>query len=145
MSADYFTALRIPIRQGASSTRSTAPASQPVALIDDVLARQYWPGQDPVGQHIRRGNSAAWATIVGVVGHVKHSDLAGEDMKGKYYFPLFQMPVPFMSFVMRAPSDPGRLATAMRDAVRAVDPTQPLSQIRLMSNMVNNSLAPRRS
>jgi len=52
--------------------------------------------------------------------------------------------VPFMSFVMRTPTDPGRLASALRDAVRAVDPTQPVSQIRLMSNMVNNSLAPRR-
>ena len=118
--------------------------AQPVAVIDDVLARQYWPGQSPVGQHLRRGNSAPWAAIVGVVAHVKHSDLAGEDIKGKYYFPLFQMPLPFMSFVMRAPSDPGRLATALRDAVRSVDPTQPVSQIRLMTSMVNNSLAPRR-
>jgi putative ABC transport system permease protein len=65
-------------------------------------------------------------------------------VKGKYYFPVFQMAVPFMSFVMRAPFDPGRLSTTMRDAVRAVDPTQPVSQIQLMTQMVNNSLAPRR-
>jgi len=144
VSADYFAALKIPIRQGRVFTALDRAGAQPVAVIDDVLARQYWPGQSPVGQHLRRGNSAPWAAIVGVVAHVKHSDLAGEDIKGKYYFPLFQMPVPFMSFVMRAPSDPGRLATAMRDAVRAVDPTQPVSQIRLMTSMVNNSLAPRR-
>jgi predicted permease len=144
VSADYFAALKIPIRQGRVFTALDRAATQPVAVIDDVLARQYWPGQSPVGQHIRRGRRAPWATIVGVVGHVKHSDLAGEDVKGKYYFPLFQTPLPFMSFVMRTPTDPGRLATALRDAVRAVDPTQPLSQIRLMSNMVDNSLAPRR-
>jgi predicted permease len=144
VSADYFAALKIPIRQGRVFTALDRAGAQPVAVIDDVLARQYWPGQSPVGQHLRRGNSAPWAAIVGVVAHVKHSDLAGEDIKGKYYFPLFQMPLPFMSFVMRAPSDPGRLATAMRDAVRAVDPTQPVSQIRLMTSMVNNSLAPRR-
>jgi len=144
VSADYFAALKIPIRQGRVFTALDRAGAQPVAVIDDVLARQYWPGQSPVGQHLRRGNSAPWATVVGVVAHVKHSDLAGEDIKGKYYFPLFQMPVPFMSFVMRAPSDPGRLATAMRDAVRSVDPTQPVSQIRLMTSMVNNSLAPRR-
>jgi len=144
VSADYFAALKIPIRQGRVFTSLDRQDTQPVALIDEILARQYWPGQNPVGQHIRRGNSAPWATIVGVVGHVKQSDLAGEDVKGKYYFPLFQMPVPFMSFVMRAPSDAGRLSTAMRDAVRAVDPTQPLSQIRPMTEMVNNSLAPRR-
>jgi predicted permease len=144
VSADYFAALRIPILQGRVFTPLDRADTQPVVVIDDVLARQYWLGQNPVGQHLRRGNSAPWATIVGVVGHVKHSDLAGEDVKGKYYFPLFQMPLPFMSFVMRAPSDAARLSTAMRDAVRVVDPTLPISQIRLMTAMVNNSLAPRR-
>jgi predicted permease len=144
VSADYFSALKIPIRLGRVFTDLDRSDTPPVAVIDEVLARQYWPGENPVGQHIRRGSSTPWATIVGVVGHVKHSDLAGEDVKGKYYFPAFQMALPFMSFVMRAPSDPGRLSTAMRDAVRAVDPTQPVSQIRLMTRMVNNSLAPRR-
>ena len=144
VSADYFAALKIPVRQGRVFTALDRADTQPVALVDEILARQYWPGEDPVGQHIRRGNKAQWATIVGVVGHVKHSDLAGEDVKGKYYFAVLQMPVPFMTFLMRTPSDPGRLSAALRDAVRAVDPTQPVSQIRLMTDMVNNSLAPRR-
>ena len=144
VSADYFAALRIPIRQGRVFNALDRADTQQVAVIDDVLARQYWAGQNPVGQHIRRGTNSPWATIVGVVGHVKHSDLAGEDVKGKYYFPYTQLAVPFMSFLMRAPSDPGRLSTALRDAVRAVDPSQPISQIRVMSDMVNNSLAPRR-
>ena len=144
VSADYFAALKIPIREGRVFTALDRSDTQHVAIIDDVLARQYWPGQDPIGQHIRNGNSSPWATIAGVVGHVKHSDLSGEDVKGKYYYPAFQRPMPFMSFVMRSPSDAGRLSTAMRDAVRAVDPTQPVSQIRLMSGMVNSSLAPRK-
>ena len=144
VSPDYFAALRIPLREGRVFTALDRPDTQPVAVIDETLARQYWPREDPVGQHIRRGNSAPWAAIVGVVSHVKHADLAGEDVKGKYYFPMFQMAVPFMSFVVRAPSAPGRLSTALGDAVRSVDPTQPVSQIRLMSEMVNNSLAPRR-
>ena len=79
-----------------------------------------------------------------MVGHAKNSDLAGEDIKGKYYFPIYQMPMPFMTFVMRASSDPARYAGALRDAVRAVDPTQPVSQIGLLTDMVNSSLAPRR-
>jgi predicted permease len=144
VSADYFSALKIPIRQGRAFTELDRADTQPVAVIDETLARQYWPGENPVGRHIRRGSSAPWATIVGVFGHVQHSDLAGEDVKGKYYFPVFQMPVPFMNFVLRAPGDPGRLSAALRDAVRAVDPTQPVSQIRLMTRMVNSSLAPRR-
>ncbi len=87
VSADYFTALKIPIRQGRVFTSLDRQDTQPVALIDEILARQYWPGQNPVGQHIRRGNSAPWATIVGVVGHVKQSDLAGEDVEGEVLFP----------------------------------------------------------
>ena len=144
VSADYFTALKVPIRQGRVFTAADRSDTQPVAVIDEVLARQYWPGENPVGGHIRRGNSAPWATVVGIVGHVKHSDLAGEDVKGKYYFPAYQMALPFMSFVVRGPADPGRLSVALRDAVRAVDPTQPISQVRPMTDMVNNSLAPRR-
>jgi len=58
-----------------------------VALVDETLARQYWPAEDPVGKHSRRGRLAPWAIIVGVVGHVKNADLGGEDIKGKYYFP----------------------------------------------------------
>ena len=144
VSAGYFAALRIPIRLGRVFTAADRPDTQAVAVIDEILARQYWPGENPIGQHIRRGKSAPWATIVGVVGHVKHSSLSGEDVKGKYYFPVPQMPPPFMSFVLRTPSDPGRLAMAMRNAVRAVDPAQPVAQIRLMTGMVNQSLAPRR-
>jgi predicted permease len=144
VSADYFAALKIPVRQGRVFTALDRADTQPVALVDEILARQYWPGKSPVGQHIRRGNKAQWATIVGVVGHVKHSDLAGEDVKGKYYFPVPQMAAPFMTFLMRTPGDPGRLSAALRDGVRAVDPTQPVSQIRLMTAMVNDSLAPRR-
>jgi predicted permease len=144
VSADYFAALKIPVRQGRVFTALDRADTQPVALVDEILARQYWPGESPVGQHIRRGSKAPWATVVGVVGHVKHSDLAGEDVKGKYYFPVPQMAAPFMTFLMRTPSDPGRLSAALRDGVRAVDPTQPVSHIRLMTAMVNDSLAPRR-
>jgi predicted permease len=144
VSADYFTALKIPILQGRVFTSLDRPDTQPIAVIDEILARQYWPGEDPIGKHIRNGRSQPWSTVVGIVGHVKQADLAGEDVKGKYYFPALQVAVPFMSFVLRTPGDPGRLSTALRDAVRAVDPTQPVSQIRLMTEMVASSLAPRR-
>jgi len=93
---------------------------------------------------MRRGRQAPWATIVGIVGHVKNADLAGEDVKGKYYFPLEQDAPPMAMFVVRAPGDPARLAAGIRDAVRKVDPAQPVADVRLLSEMVNSSLAPRR-
>jgi predicted permease len=144
VSPGYFSALHVPIRQGRVFTAADRQGSQQVAVIDETLARQYWPGENPVGKRIGRGGPSGWAVIVGIVGHVKHSELAGEDIKGKYYFPIDQVPPPMITFVVRTPADPARLAAGMRDAVRAVDPTQPLSQVRLLNDMVGSSLAPRR-
>jgi predicted permease len=144
VSPDFFAALKIPIRKGRVFTDLDRQETEKAALVDDILARQYWPDEDPVGKHIRRGRSAPWATIVGVVGHVKNADLGGEDVKGKYYFPVYQVPPPMMTFVVRTPSDPGRLAGGIRDSVRSVDPTQPVSQVQLLPEMVSSSLAPRR-
>jgi cell division protein FtsX len=79
-----------------------------------------------------------------VIAHVKQADLAGEDVKGKYYFPLYQMPQPLTTLVVRTPADPARLAKDIREAVRAVDSAQPVSRVRLLSDMVNSSLALRR-
>jgi predicted permease len=144
VSPDFFSALKIPIRKGRVFTDVDRQDTQAVALVDEILARQYWPNEDPVGKHIRRGRSAPWATIVGVVGHIRNADLGGEDVKGKYYFPLYQVPPPMATFVVRTPADPARLAAGIRDAVRTVDSTQPVSQLRLLPEMVNSSLAPRR-
>ncbi len=123
-----------------------APNTAPVAMIDETLAREYWPNEDPVGKHMRNGSDQPWFTIVGVVGHTKNADLAGDVVKGRYYFSLLQQSFAFSftSFVVRTESDPSRLAGGLRDAVRAVDPTLAVSRIKLVSDMVSDSLAPRR-
>jgi hypothetical protein len=90
VSPAYFLTLRISLRIGRVFGEQDRKDSEPVVMIDETLARQYWPGENPPGKYLRRGSRLPWATIVGVVGHVKHSDLAGEDVKGKYYFPIFQ-------------------------------------------------------
>lgn len=144
VSPDYFATLKVPIRKGRVFTDADRQGTQQVAVIDEILARQYWPDEEPVGKHIRRGSVAPWATIVGVVAHVKHSDLAGEDIKGKYYFPLDQVPPPMATFLVRASGDPARLSAGIRDAVRSVDSTQPVAEVSLLPDMVSSSLAPRR-
>jgi predicted permease len=143
VSPDYFAALKIPVRKGQVFGDADRKDTLPVAVIDEILARQYWPNEEPIGRHMRFGPRLPWATIVGVVGHVKEADLAGEDVKGKYYFPLYQTPQRQATFVSRTPADPGRLTAGIREAVRAVDPAQPVAQIRLLPEMVNSSLAPR--
>ena len=143
VSPDYFTALKIPVRSGRVFTDQDHLNSAPVAVIDEALARQYWPNENPIGKHIRNGSRASWATIVGVVGHTKKSDLAGDLDKGKYYWPLFQQPIPLATFVARTQSDAAALGNTMREAVRAVSPAQAVSQIGTLSDMVSASLASR--
>jgi len=141
---NYFAALKIPFRSGRAFTEQDQQNAEPVVIIDETLAREYWPNENAIGKHMRRGSRAPWSTIVGIVGHAKQSDLAGDVVKGKYYFPLFQQPIPFATFVVRSQSDPSRLGTAIRDTVLAVDPTLAVSNIKTLSDMVGNSLAPKR-
>ena len=147
VSPDYFAAMKIPIKRGRVFTDQDRPNTAPVTLIDETLAREYWPNQDPVGQHMRNGGSdTPWATIVGVVGHTKNSDLAGDVQKGRYYYALLQkkFSFPIMNFLLRSESDPAHLTAALRDAVRAVDPGLAVSRIKLVSDMVSASLGARR-
>ena len=140
----YFAALRIPFRAGETFTGHELPGAAQSVIIDETLARQYWPNENPIGRRLRMGSRDPWATIIGVVGHVNHSDLAGDVGKGRYYFSLLQQPLPFATFVVRAKSDPAQLSNSIREAVLATDPAQPVSQIKTMPEMLAGSLAPRR-
>jgi predicted permease len=141
----YFAALKIPLRSGRVFTDQDVMGTAPVMVIDETLARQYWPDEDPIGKHMRLGGpTVPWSTIIGVVGHAKQSDLAGDTVKGKYYMATFQQSFPITSFIVRTQSDPAVLTAPIRAAVQAVDPSQAVSQIRTMSEMVSESLAPRR-
>lgn len=140
----FFTTLRIPIKAGRVFTEQDRKDTEPVAVIDENLARQYFQGQNPIGQHIRNGDRLGWARIVGVVGHVKHSDLAADSGKGVYYYSLFQRSAPFATFVVKTAGDPVALAGGMREAVRQADAGLPAYRVRALEDMVMDSLAPRR-
>ena len=145
VSPSYFAAMQIPLKSGRYFAAQDRQGTEPVIVIDENLARQYWPNEDPLGKHMRRGGPRTpWSTIVGVVGHVNHSDLAGDTGKGVYYYCLFQQPIPMTSIVLKTPGDPASLAPAIRQAVREVAPNQPVYRLKTMQDMVQNSLAPRR-
>jgi putative ABC transport system permease protein len=141
----YFAALKIPLKRGRLFTDQDREKSAEVALIDDTFARQYFPNENPLGKHLSFGGpNVPWSTIVGVVGHTKSSDLAGDESKGKYYFPLFQQTSAFTYLVLRSQVNPERLAAGLREAVRSVDPAIAVSRIKVLSDMVAASLAARR-
>jgi predicted permease len=145
VSAGYFESMQIPLKGGRYFSVQDRQGTEPVVVIDENLARQYWPNEDPLGKHMRRGGpQTPWSTIVGVVGHVNRSDLAGDTGKGVYYYCLFQKPLPMTSMVLKTQGDPAGLASAIRQAVHEVDPNQPVHRLKTLQDMVQSSLAPRR-
>jgi predicted lysophospholipase L1 biosynthesis ABC-type transport system permease subunit len=116
----------------------------PVAVIDENLARQYWPNENPAGKRLRNGNDE-WSTIIGVVAHVKHTQLAADSGKGVYYYPLFQKAgsgATTSFLIARGSGDPGRLSAAIRHAVQAVDPTQAVFDMKSMDERISDALGP---
>jgi predicted permease len=140
----YFAALGIPVKRGRTFTLDDRQGTEPVAVVDENLARQYWPNRDPIGRRIRRGDRAPWMTIVGIVGHVSHNELVGDSDKGTYYQSLLQQPVLGAWVVARMRQGLAEQPLAIGEAVRSVDPALPVNRAGAMSEMVWRSLAPRR-
>jgi predicted permease len=140
----YFAAFSIPVREGRVFTEQDRKGTEPVVVIDENLAHQYWPNQDPVGRRMHVGQNSPWATIVGIVGHVKHSALVGDSDKGVYYYPISQSPAAQAYLVAKTSGNPASLATAFREAVHSVDSSQPVFDLASMEQRVAKSLGPRR-
>ncbi len=106
------------------------------------LARHYWPNENPIGRRLRRGSSEPWATIVGIVGHVKQSSLAADAGRGAYYFSLDQQPVTELFLVARGRVSSAGLTQAIREAVRAADPAQAVFDLKTMQERIALALGP---
>jgi len=141
VTAGYFEALGIPIRRGRVFTDNDRITTELVTVIDENLARQYWPNEDPIDQQIQMGERKL--RVIGIVGHVTNSNLAADSGKGVYYFTLFQRASPLTFVVAKTRGDTANLAAAIRDAVRAADPNQAVHTMRTMEDSVAASLAPR--
>jgi len=145
ISPDYFSTLRIPLLRGRFFAPEDRGKTELVAIIDTTLARQYWPNEDPLGQHINFGDKSPWMTIVGIVAHAKSSSLEADVKEGFYFLPFAQSPNPGGEIVVRTDSaHPENMAGAMQAAIRRVDPNQPLYDLKTMEQRVDGSLVGRR-
>ncbi|MBI3665165.1 MAG: ABC transporter permease, partial [Acidobacteria bacterium] len=147
ISTGYFRTMGIPLLQGRSFTEGDNAAAPGVAIISENLARRLWVGESPVGKRITledRPKPEDWLTIVGVVGDVKQEKL-GAPSAAIIYIPYLQVSQPFWlgwaSFVVRTATEPAGLAPALRRAVEAVDPDQPVHEIATMEQVVSASIA----
>jgi putative ABC transport system permease protein len=142
----YFRAMGTPLISGRWFTDSDNENSPGVTIVNQTLAKRYWPGQDPIGKRIRGGfEGKQWVTIVGVVGDVKEQRL---DLPThlEMYRPYPQAPFPSsMVLMVRANSDPVALAAAVRREVWSVDKDVPVADVQPMTAVLSESFASRRA
>ncbi len=128
---------------------SDTAEAMPVALVNQTLARTYWPGQDPIGRRLRMGSKSgrAWMTVVGLVKDERHNGVTAA-IKEKFYVPYAQFPKAHegdaarsMTIVVRAAGDPMALVAPIRAEVRRIDPSLPIANARPMTQVVDASLA----
>jgi putative ABC transport system permease protein len=115
---------------------------QPVAIIDETMARTFWPNEDPIGKRIKRGgrqSTQPWLTIVGVVRHVRYRTLE-EPSRVQLYMPHAQTPTTGMSLAIKTTVDPRTLSNAIQREVVAIDREQPVWAIRTMDELMATSV-----
>jgi putative ABC transport system permease protein len=137
---DYFGAMSIPVLRGRVFTEADTRDSPPVVIINDAMAKHYWPGRNPIGERIKAGNASgnAFATIIGVVGNVRYSSPsvpAGDEI----YRPNSQQGLVLMHFVVRSRRDSRSLIPAVREVIREQDPTVPVAEVQSLGALYSAS------
>jgi predicted permease len=142
----YLRTMAIPIVEGRDFDDHDGRDGARVAIVDERMAREMWPGQSPVGRRLRLGgadSTSPWITVVGVAGAVKQDALDSES-RIAVYLPHAQFPARAMTVVLRASGAAESVAGAAREALRAFDPDLPVYNLRSMESRVAESLARRR-
>jgi predicted permease len=144
---DYFATMKIPLVRGRYfDERDTADAIG-VAIIDETMARKYWPDEEPLGKRLSfeqdsQGNPR-WREIVGIVGHAKHRNLEG-DSRVQYYLPHAQLANSNMFLAIRTSGEPTALTGAVRSVIHGLDKDLPIFRVTAMEQLVADSMAQRR-
>ena len=138
----YFEAMGMTLLSGRMFDERDSETGQPVAIIDETMAKTFWPNEDPIGKRIKRGgrqSTAPWLTIVGVVRHVRYRTLE-EPSRVQLYMPHAQAPTTGMSLAIKTMLEPRTLSTSVQREVIAVDPEQPVWAIRTMDELMATSV-----
>ncbi len=151
VSSNYIKAMNIPLRQGRYFDTRDNAQSLPVAIINETMARQYWPGENALGRRFKLGDpdepGKQWKEIVGIVADIRQMGI-DEPVKAEMYFPYQQitdwpgyMP---RDLAIRTSGDTSSLAGAVRQIIREVDPDQPVSNVATMAEVLGTEAAQRR-
>lgn len=153
ISPDYFQAMGLALRQGRAFNERDDARAQTVAVVNETMARQFWPGTDPLGKRFKVGaldDATPWLTIVGVVEDIRQVGVDAP-VKAEMYVPYWQTAhaMPYSIFaprdlIIRTSVEPVSLAPAVRQAIREVDPNQPIASLRTMDELLGRVTAQRR-
>jgi predicted permease len=135
----YFRVMQIPLIRGRLITEQDTPSSPPVVVINETMARRFFPDEDPVGKRLDVTGVTYMRQIVGIVGDVKQENLR-TPTPPQVYEPFAQQPGLILKVLLRAPGDPLRFTATVRHEVRAIDNTQAVSTAELMEDIVARSL-----
>ena len=144
----YLEAMGERIVRGRTLAAADTADTQLVALVNEELARRYWPGRDPIGGRLRIGGDPKrpWVTVVGIVADVRHNGIT-ETVKEKFYVPHRQWhrslgnSIRSMTLVVKSDGNPLALAGPVRAAVRGLDPNLPVAEVRTMEDVVAGTLS----
>jgi putative ABC transport system permease protein len=137
----YFAAMGIPLKAGRDVRSSDTRNAEPVVLVNEQLAREIWPGQDPIGKRMKFDPAdTAWTRVVGLVGDIRHLGPATPP-RAELYQAGSQRSFPFMAFVVRTETDPRAMVPLLRRAAAELDPMLPLAGLRTMDEHLQRSLA----
>ncbi len=139
ITGDYFRVLGIPLLRGRFFEHGDRPDSPPVVIVNEMLARRYWPGEDPIGKRVKgfdpRGKHDDWLTVVGVVGDTRSGGVERGPLSQIYEMQA-QRGEPLGNLVIRTTRDPMQLAGSVRSLIHRLSPDTTVSSIRSMDQLV---------
>ena len=142
---NFFTAMQIALKRGRLFTEQEVREMRHVVVINEALARRYFPGEEPLGRRITimMKNENMPCEIIGIVADVKHAQLdkAADSMS---YWPIAELPYNNMTFVLRTQGEPQNVAAAARQVIQRLDPQQPVADVRTLTGILGGSIARQR-
>jgi putative ABC transport system permease protein len=136
----YFAAIGMHLLEGREFTDADSAEAPHVVAVNETLARQAWPGIDPVGRRMRTESDGPWLTVVALVNDMRHRGPLVPP-RPEFYQPLAQRPFSSMAFVVRTAGDPRKLVSSIRREVASLDPALPLSKVATMDEHVERALS----
>jgi predicted permease len=130
----WFQTMRVPMKMGRAFTDADNAQAPRVVIINEALARRFWPNENAIGKHIIVGRQTP-AEVVGIAADVKNNGLA-VDSAPQLYLPFPQLPWGNMNLLVRTAIDPHQLISTLRQQVYSVDPDQPITQVQTMDELL---------